>query len=92
MKLNTKVSHWIWQVKDAIDLFDEVLNWDSLLQSVRHGNISNLCGRKCNFSLKLTAPYHWTVCIPNNKAVLDRTQSAFSESATFQPPAKSASA
>ncbi len=68
MKRNTEVSHWIWQVKNAVDLFDEILNWDSLAQSMRHGNILGLCGRKCNFSLKLAAPYHWTVCITNSNA------------------------
>ena len=37
MKCDIEVSHWVWQVINAMNLFDEILNWDSLMQ---HMNIA----------------------------------------------------
>jgi len=36
VKCDIEVSHWVWQVKNAMNLFDEILNWDSqaVVQSV----------------------------------------------------------
>ena len=56
VKCNAKVSHWGWHVKNMTYLSDEILDWNSLMQSMRHSNILCLSCGKCSLSLQFATP------------------------------------